>query len=79
MLDLSLGIEADLGIDSIKRQEILGKLWDNTPGLDPDDLEEIAALKTLEEMIQGISECVDAKQGAAAEANPEPRAERPPA
>ncbi|MFP4444872.1 MAG: beta-ketoacyl synthase N-terminal-like domain-containing protein [Desulfosudaceae bacterium] len=62
MLDLSLGLEADLGIDSIKRLEILGKLWDNQPELDPDDLEEIATLKTLEEMIQRISECVNAGQ-----------------
>ncbi len=70
MLDLSLGLEADLGIDSIKRLEILGKLWDNTPELDSDDLEEIAALKTLKEMIQRISESVDAKRSPPADAEP---------
>ncbi len=32
-LDLDLDIEADLGIDSIKRVEILGKLRDDSPGL----------------------------------------------
>jgi len=63
MLDLSLGLEADLGIDSIKRLEILGKLWDNTPELNPDDLEEIAALKTLGEMVQRISESIASKHG----------------
>ena len=71
MLDLSLGLEADLGIDSIKRLEILGKLWDSRPELDPDDLEEIAALKTLEEMIQRISEGVDSRQGPPAKAAPD--------
>ena len=70
MLDLSLVLEADLGIDSIKRLEILGKLWDNTPELDPDALEEIAALKTLGEMVQRISENVASKQGPGAKATP---------
>lgn len=57
VLDLSLSLEADLGIDSIKRQEILGELWRDTPGLDPDDLEKIATLKTLKEMVHSISKC----------------------
>merc|ERR1712098_556327 len=33
MLELSMDLEADLGIDSIKRVEILGSLQDQLPGL----------------------------------------------
>lgn len=55
MLDLSVNIEADLGIDSIKRQEILGELWRNTPSLNTEDLDKAASLKTLQEIIECLS------------------------
>jgi acyl transferase domain-containing protein/phosphopantetheinyl transferase len=51
MLDLSLNIEADLGIDSIKRIEILGTFQRATGLIRPDDMEGVAALKTLQQVI----------------------------
>ncbi|HEY9706578.1 MAG TPA: acyltransferase domain-containing protein, partial [Oculatellaceae cyanobacterium] len=48
MLDLEMDMEADLGIDSIKRVEILGGLQELYPDMPkPDNLEELAALRTL--------------------------------
>ncbi len=47
MLELSMDMEADLGIDSIKRVEILGTVQDqlpNLPELNPEDLAECRAL-----------------------------------
>ena len=55
MLDLSVNIEADLGIDSIKRQEILGELRRNTPSLNTEDLDKASSLKTLQEIIEYLS------------------------
>nr|WP_045110309.1 type I polyketide synthase [Moritella viscosa]SHO15137.1 Polyunsaturated fatty acid synthase PfaA [Moritella viscosa] len=51
MLELSMDMEADLGIDSIKRVEILGavqELLPNLPELNPEDL---AELRTLGEIV----------------------------
>ena len=51
MLELSMDMEADLGIDSIKRVEILGAVQDeinDLPELNPEDL---AELRTLGEII----------------------------
>jgi len=53
MLDLDLDIEADLGIDSIKRIEILGALQqmgDALPLSGTIDMEQIARLKTLRQI-----------------------------
>jgi len=51
MLDLTLNLEADLGIDSIKRVEVLGALQREMGGLESEELEEAAGLRTLQEMI----------------------------
>lgn len=51
MLDPSVNLEADLGIDSIKRIEILGSLWERHPALPRENLEKAAAFKTLAEVI----------------------------
>ncbi|MEI6897596.1 MAG: SDR family NAD(P)-dependent oxidoreductase [Psychromonas sp.] len=51
MLELSMDMEADLGIDSIKRVEILGAVQDDItdlPELNPEDL---AELRTLGEIV----------------------------
>jgi polyketide-type polyunsaturated fatty acid synthase PfaA len=51
MLELSMDMEADLGIDSIKRVEILGAVQDeitDLPDLNPEDL---AELRTLGEIV----------------------------
>ncbi len=51
MLDLTMDMEADLGIDSIKRVEILGALEDRYPELPPADTEILAESRTLEDII----------------------------
>ncbi|MDI6798080.1 MAG: acyltransferase domain-containing protein, partial [Desulfatibacillaceae bacterium] len=58
MLDLSMDMEADLGIDSIKRVEILGALMEAHPHLPEPNLEDLAELKTLGQIVehmQGLS------------------------
>ena len=51
MLDLDVGLEADLGIDSIKRVEILGLLrrafLPDRREADQDAMEKLTAIKTL--------------------------------
>ena len=61
MLELSMNMEADLGIDSIKRVEIFGALTNQYPemsGINPNELTE---LRTLGEIIDFVS----AREGAA--------------
>ncbi|MCS6135494.1 acyltransferase domain-containing protein [Shewanella baltica] len=56
MLELSMDMEADLGIDSIKRVEILGTVQDELPGLpelNPDDLAECRTLGEIVSYMQG--------------------------
>lgn len=55
MLDPSLHMEADLGIDSIKRIEILGSFQRETGLIRPEDLERVAGCKTLQEIIAFFS------------------------
>ncbi|MCE9685128.1 phosphopantetheine-binding protein [Shewanella sp. AS16] len=50
MLELSMDMEADLGIDSIKRVEILGTVQDALPGLPELSPEDLAECRTLEEI-----------------------------
>ena len=65
MLNLEMDIEADLGIDSIKRVEILSALEEGLPGLPAVSPEVMGGLKTL-------GQIVDYLQGDAnASANPE--------
>ncbi len=52
MLELSMDMEADLGIDSIKRVEILGSLEDAHPDLPPADTEVLAETRTLADIIE---------------------------
>ncbi|WP_016952040.1 type I polyketide synthase [Anabaena sp. PCC 7108] len=66
MLDLSMDIEADLGIDSIKRVEILGSLLEIYPDLPKPNPEELGQLRTLgqiveyvQHQIKGISSAVE--------------------
>jgi acyl carrier protein len=51
MLELDMDLEADLGIDSIKRVEILGALEDEFPTLPPADSEILAQTRTLSEIV----------------------------
>ena len=55
MLELSMDMEADLGIDSIKRVEILGAMqeqYSDLPSIEPEDL---AVLRTLEQIVGAFS------------------------
>jgi acyl transferase domain-containing protein len=51
MLSLSMDMEADLGIDSIKRVEILGAMQDQFPELPPMQPEILSELRTLEQIV----------------------------
>ncbi len=51
MLDLSMALEADLGIDSIKRVEILSAVQERIPALPDVDTATMATLATLAEII----------------------------
>ncbi|HSO62088.1 MAG TPA: SDR family oxidoreductase [Desulfobacterales bacterium] len=55
MLGLDMDIEADLGIDSIKRVEILSALEERSPGLPAIAPEEMGRLKTLGQIIELLS------------------------
>jgi hypothetical protein len=68
MLDQDLDMEADLGIDSIKRIEVLGQLRDRlglggmSQGARADALEELARMKTM----RRIADWLDARAAKAA-------------
>ncbi|WP_281212231.1 type I polyketide synthase [Shewanella insulae] len=51
MLSLEMDMEADLGIDSIKRVEILGTVQDELPGLPELSPEDLAECRTLGEIV----------------------------
>ncbi|MEI6386973.1 MAG: SDR family NAD(P)-dependent oxidoreductase [Spirochaetota bacterium] len=51
MLDLDMDMEADLGIDSIKRVEILGAVQEEIPGLPELNPEDLAELRTLGQIV----------------------------
>ena len=51
MLDLSLDMESGLGIDSIKRVEILAALQERAPELSQLDASKLATLQTLAEIL----------------------------
>ncbi len=51
MLALSMELEADLGIDSIKRVEILSAVKSRVPGLPEVDAARMASLRTLQEIV----------------------------
>ncbi|HEC85731.1 MAG TPA: acyltransferase domain-containing protein, partial [Thioploca sp.] len=52
MLEVEMDMEADLGIDSIKRVEILGAMQEQFPDLPPVNPEELAELRTLAEIVE---------------------------
>ena len=74
MLDLDLDLEADLGIDSIKRVEIMGAVLEQHPSLAGDDgavQEELSQIKTLRGIIDWIVNALGSQTGAEA-AGPSP-------
>ncbi|MFO7945072.1 MAG: phosphopantetheine-binding protein [Anaerolineales bacterium] len=56
MLELDMDMEADLGIDSIKRVEILGAMEDQVEDLPPFETDTLAELRTLGQVVEYISE-----------------------
>ncbi|MDM8524923.1 SDR family NAD(P)-dependent oxidoreductase [Desulfococcaceae bacterium HSG8] len=56
MLNLEMDIEADLGIDSIKRVEILSTLEEKMPGIPPVSPEIMGTLRTLAQIAEFLSE-----------------------
>ncbi|MDJ0591143.1 MAG: beta-ketoacyl synthase N-terminal-like domain-containing protein, partial [Pleurocapsa sp. MO_226.B13] len=56
MLELDMDMEADLGIDSIKRVEILGAMQSLHPDLPPVNPEELAQLRTLRQIVDRVAQ-----------------------
>ena len=55
MLDLNMDMEADLGIDSIKRVEIMWSLQEQLPHLPQVSGSEMSELRTLKEIADHLS------------------------
>ena len=80
MLEPDLDLEADLSIDSIKRIEIIGELFDRLPGFSADTdeiadevVEELAAIKTVAGIVEWIHLKAPGADGPAAETVPAAR------
>jgi acyl transferase domain-containing protein/acyl carrier protein len=59
MLDMDMDMEADLGIDSIKRVEIMGALQEKYPDMPkPSNVEELAELRTIGQIVQYLQSLV---------------------
>ena len=56
MLDLDMGLDADLGIDSIKRVEILSALQEQLPEAPAVKPEHLGTLHTLRQIVDFLSE-----------------------
>ncbi|MEM6998674.1 MAG: SDR family NAD(P)-dependent oxidoreductase [Pseudomonadota bacterium] len=56
MLNLEMNLDSDLGIDSIKRVEILSALQDKMPDLPTVSADDLAALQTLQQIINYMNE-----------------------
>jgi acyl carrier protein len=54
ILDLNMDMEADLGIDSIKRVEILSAFRESTPNMPELKGKEMAGLRTLAEVVSFV-------------------------
>ncbi|MEC7886807.1 MAG: phosphopantetheine-binding protein, partial [SAR324 cluster bacterium] len=54
MLELSMDMESDLGIDSIKRVEILGSVQDQVPQLPEVPGDELAEMRTLGQIVEHL-------------------------
>ncbi len=65
MLELESDMEADLGIDSIKRVEIMGALRAQVPNLPQADPEAFAEVRTLGQIIDYMTQAVPSAQPAA--------------
>ncbi|QBF84045.1 KR domain-containing protein [Shewanella maritima] len=62
MLELGMDMEADLGIDSIKRVEILGTVQDELPSLPDLNPEDLAECRTLGEIVSYMESKLDSSE-----------------
>jgi acyl carrier protein len=65
LLDMEMNLEADLGIDSIKRVEILSAIQDALPGLPTLEDDEVAGLRTLADVRDFLVGALEGTAGAA--------------
>ena len=72
MLGLEMDLEADLGVDSIKRVEILSTMREREPGLPDVDAGEMAKLRTLGEIVAYMGASLPAASAPAAAAGSAP-------
>lgn len=70
MLETSMDMEADLGIDSIKKVEILGAMQEKYPQMNSISAEELIELRTLEQIISSLKS--EGTAGAGDKNEPEP-------
>jgi len=68
MLQLSMDLEADLGVDSIKRVEILSAMREREPNLPDVDPTELSKLRTLQEIVDAMDTRMPAASAAVAAA-----------
>ncbi len=73
MLELGMELEADLGIDSIKRVEILSALKERVPGLPDLDAGKMATLTTLGAVLEHVGGAAAHTNGATKPATPAPK------
>ncbi|MGI2858004.1 SDR family NAD(P)-dependent oxidoreductase [Shewanella algae] len=63
MLELGMDMEADLGIDSIKRVEILGTVQDQLPELPPLDAATLSECRTLGQIVDYLQQSAGVNSG----------------
>jgi acyl transferase domain-containing protein/NAD(P)-dependent dehydrogenase (short-subunit alcohol dehydrogenase family) len=59
MLELDMSLDADLGIDSIKRVEILSAVQEQLPHLPSVEPQQLSALQTLRQIVDTLSSAAD--------------------
>ncbi len=74
MLELSMALEADLGIDSIKRVEILSAMMKQRPDLPQVDTKVMAALNTLGEIVAYMNDHIESAAGGSDKESSHPKA-----
>jgi acyl transferase domain-containing protein/NAD(P)-dependent dehydrogenase (short-subunit alcohol dehydrogenase family)/acyl carrier protein len=64
MLDMGMNLEGDLGVDSIKRVEILSSMQEQAPGLPEVDAGAMASLQTLGQIVEHMQAAMGTGGGA---------------
>ena len=74
MLELSMELEADLGVDSIKRVEILSSMQERVPSLPEVETAKMASLVTLQQIVDYMASLLPAQSSSAPSATSAPAA-----